>query len=325
MSTAAGIAEFWSWWTVNAHRMAATFDSGAPTDWIDELSARVSAIHPDLEWEFGKGRTARHHLALASGGDPVVRVLAERWRSRGPGDDEVFEFYTARQGLGGGVLRMNGMEVDVREMTFAVELDAPRQRFDVGVWHPVFAAAPADVADRFLWVGLDNLLGEDNVTTWLGRIERLEQAPEDGVPAEQLLAWVNGALERWPEETLTGLRSQDESGEVRLFTANLSAKFLRHCAFDTLYLVCLPFTDRGDGFPVEEEMDRIYALSEAMTGVEGALSLLSITGGGERLQYIYLQGETGPARRSLDALVAGYDGARVTVSYDPGWRQMPRL
>jgi len=58
-------------------------DSGLQT-LADELNSRVTAIHPDLQWEFARGTRSRHALVVSPGGNPRVRVAAARWYAEAP-------------------------------------------------------------------------------------------------------------------------------------------------------------------------------------------------------------------------------------------------
>src|SRR3712207_5558865 len=88
----AAIESFWQWWAT-ARPRAENMIGGAPDDTlVAELSARVSAIHPELQWEFTAGSDAAHLLVVTSAGDPGLRSLAERWRRASPPPDEIFGY-----------------------------------------------------------------------------------------------------------------------------------------------------------------------------------------------------------------------------------------
>ena len=95
MSEAERIAAFWDWWRRHAASIAATIDAGNANDLDSELSPRVHALDPDLQWELTPGRSARHALVVSSGGSAELRPLAERWaRAAPPG--ATWEYYPAR-------------------------------------------------------------------------------------------------------------------------------------------------------------------------------------------------------------------------------------
>jgi len=86
----AAIDSFWQWWAT-ARPRAEKLIGGVPDDGlVAELSAKVSAIHPELQWEFTAGSHSAHLLVVTSAGDSALRSLAERWRRASPPPDEIF-------------------------------------------------------------------------------------------------------------------------------------------------------------------------------------------------------------------------------------------
>ncbi|MEU4624172.1 hypothetical protein AB0G04_29875 [Actinoplanes sp. NPDC023801] len=140
---AAAIAAFWAWWAA-ARPRAEKMIEGAPDDGlIEEIAGLVSAIHPDLHWEFAAGTSSRHLLVVSSGGSAELRSLAERWRRAGPPPDETFGYAAARQGrpdaLDSARLSIGGHDLDLADLRFRAEHDDERDWVDVEVWHPAFA------------------------------------------------------------------------------------------------------------------------------------------------------------------------------------------
>jgi len=70
------IAEFWAWWPSVEKAIAAGFSKkksdggGLSPELVRDVSSHVTAIHEELQWEFGPGRKADHHLAVTAHGDP---------------------------------------------------------------------------------------------------------------------------------------------------------------------------------------------------------------------------------------------------------------
>src|SRR5215470_12979816 len=75
------IAGFWHWWPGARGRVEAAIASGQWGDLPEEVGNRVVAIHPDLQWEFSKGGTARHALIVTPAGNAQLRASAARWRA----------------------------------------------------------------------------------------------------------------------------------------------------------------------------------------------------------------------------------------------------
>ena len=91
------IADFWAWWSSARTRVRETIDAGGAETLADELNGRVTAIHPDLQWEFAKGRGSRIALVVSPGGNPRVRAAAARWLAEAPARDDVWEYHRSRQ------------------------------------------------------------------------------------------------------------------------------------------------------------------------------------------------------------------------------------
>ena len=51
-----GIAEFWTWWTAARVRIQGAIEGGGYDDaLVDDISAHVAAINPELDWELAPG------------------------------------------------------------------------------------------------------------------------------------------------------------------------------------------------------------------------------------------------------------------------------
>ncbi len=327
------IAAFWRWWDQGRVEVLEHFEGHGEATIVDALSARVDAIHPTLTWEFGPGRRRAHHLAVSAGGDPTLRVVAERWRSDAPADVD-FEFYAARQRCSEltGSLRFGPTRLDMENFRVGVRVDESRQRFDLFVYHPAFSDVHEDEIPRMMWVVLDNALGEDAVQTWIGATEWVRIHPRDG---EELRCWtlaqlreaVDDVASRWPEDSYVVAEAPDpETAERLIFTGCRSAKYLRHPTFDTLCLARLPYADRGDGMPNAQEKAQVDAFEDALLKALGddVLCLCRSIGAGRRQIWMYLRAENGPARRTLEEHAAAHAGpVELRFSWDPGWRAYP--
>jgi hypothetical protein len=119
--------------------LAASVEAGQANSIVGELSTRVRAIDPRLDWETGPGlKGARHHLALSAAGDMELRALTERWLSLAPPADNNWEYYPARQAFARkGVTLVDARDVliDVDSVRVGLETDAAREVFS----HPALA------------------------------------------------------------------------------------------------------------------------------------------------------------------------------------------
>src|SRR4051794_17252185 len=94
---ATAVAEFWTTWPSVRPRVEDAILTGSFDGIVDEVSARVSAIDPGLQWELAAGRVADHALVVSAGGKRSLRAMAERWMRAGPGADDMWEFHSSRQ------------------------------------------------------------------------------------------------------------------------------------------------------------------------------------------------------------------------------------
>ncbi|MBX2797570.1 MAG: hypothetical protein KTR31_07880 [Myxococcales bacterium] len=324
------IGAFWSWWEDNRPVLDAEVGSTADLSFVAELSARIDAIHPNLEWEFGKGVVAQHQFCVSATGDPKLRVLAERWKAAGPPADEVFEYHTARQRIPGDVsgtaLGFGPHTVSFDDFRFAIEEDDGRQRLNVIVHHPAFAALDEDGRARVMFVSLDNVLGEDAVETWLGSLgTSAEEAPDDAIGVMALRQLLDALPSRWEQPSWAAFSGVDDELPVVLLACT-SAKYLLEPLFDTLCLVSIPYQAGQTGMPDNEVVTDALAEFDARLDEELSETVRMLarqTGGGVRRLWCYTRSANGPGRQGLERLCQGFTGASVHVSWDPGWRDLP--
>ncbi|MGO1950913.1 MAG: hypothetical protein ACTH1D_14850 [Mycobacteriaceae bacterium] len=203
------IADFWEWWPTVASRFAAVFDGDTataqgltPQDIVPELTGRVRAINPDLEWEFGPGTGgARHCLTVTAGGVPGLRPDARRWLDAAPAPDAAWSFADMRLASPNSVLQWDGLTYD--PVDCRIGLQAGHSIVHVTLWHPNWGPAKTSALRRGLFGGtgstegtapdlqagflmLDAALGEAAVSTWLGSIDVTDESPKDAVTMDDL-------------------------------------------------------------------------------------------------------------------------------------------
>ena len=325
------IADFWLWWAENRPRvLAGLHDQDA--DWVRVFSEKIAAIDPALEWEFGRGREAAHHLAVSATGDPRLRVLAEKWRARGPAPDEAFEFHCSRQRMPSSpmeaAIRFGDLHLDYAGLGFEVTIDDHVQRFHVVCRHPTLDAIPEEHRLRVVYVMLDNLLGEDALETWVGDIA-VESSNTECVEvnAQELQSLVDSAPTRWPEHNwVVAQATEPESGQTLVYTGMASAKYLRAPLFDTMCVARLPYAPQDGGMPASEDLARVDGFHRVVEDrlQDEVMVLWRRTGAGERMLWMALMADNGPGRTALEALAEGHPGhVELTFSWDPGWRSLP--
>lgn len=331
----ARVAAFWAWWTTAGPRIAAALDAGDHRSFVGELSARVDAIDPALAWETGPGLAgSRHQLVLSAEGDGALRVLTERWRARAPPPDACWEYYPARQPLppsGPWSLTLDdagGVAIDYERARIAVTPDPARERLDVRVHHPAFAPLDEKQRLRATFVMLDNLLGEDGVERWLGRIDLAVAAPPDGRPAGALRAAVDELSRTAKGEAFALLQGRTPSGEPLVVLANLALKRLDHLLMDHHLSVTVPLrSPTAPGLTTSDEADALNGLEDELLATLGkdAVYLGRETGRGERIMHFQVAGH-GPAEERTRAWAArrAERRARVALEPDPRWSWLGR-
>jgi hypothetical protein len=329
MSTAAAIDAFWVWWAGASTGFTAAFDGGDTPDdaMIRAMSDHVAAIDEGLDWEFGKGRKSRHHLCLSAKGDPVLRVVAERWRKRAPPADAAWEFYSARQqarGASGDLsLQIAGVTVSLGALTFAVEENDASERVDVRGHHPAFASIDDDeLRIQILFIGLDNLLGEDGVERWIGGVEESREPVPGAISWHDLGERVEALAARATGDKWAVLRG-DIDGRPVFVMLNQAIKRVDHLLLDMHVAVVLPLrSPTATGLTTHEEAGELNAMEDELVASLGehAVHIGRETTGGRRTIHLHV-GEGGPARGLLDRWAARYPGydVAIEVAMDPRW------
>lgn len=323
------IAGFWAWWAQEgAAAVEAAITDGDPARESDHLSRQVAAMHPGLDWELGPGSLSRHQLVVSAAGDPELRALARRWLRAAPAPSDAWEYADLRQpaaDLGGQVLSVAG-----RDLPFAEVVVTARRRgarFDVTVFHPVFAAVDDHTRLQLTFLALDAALGEADVETWIGEIVPAAHPPMDAFRVEHLRGLVTDLAAE-----LTGddgrpswaiLQGEGPQGPV-LVTARSVLASVQAPDLDTHVAVTVPFSERTEaGFPGGRSLEALRALEDHLVdrlGGGGQL-LAHATQAGVRTLHFYVDG-TGPGEDVLRTASAGWtEGAvSITAQPDPGWQ-----
>ncbi|MEQ1569227.1 MAG: DUF695 domain-containing protein, partial [Myxococcota bacterium] len=286
------ISEFWSFWATSAPQLRAAIEAGTLLDWVELIQARVEAIHEGLDWEFGPGATAEHYFCVSAKGDPDVRVVAERWLAAAPPADATFEFYPARPGSGPteAILDLGPHRFALADFRYAVSVDGPRERIAARVYHPGFGAAPENTAVMATFLGLDGILGEDEVERWLGGVETVNELPADAVDEVGLVEAVSRLRATATGEQFTVMRGQLPDGRPVFVTANLALKRIDHLRMDTHYQVTLPLrSPDAAGLIGPDEAEALNQHEDALLKALGtdAVYLGRETGAGARVVHLH--------------------------------------
>ncbi len=324
------IDAFWAWWGQANGRIAAAIDEGKAAEIATEISARVDDVDPSLAWELGPGVRSKHHLCVSSEGNATLRVLTERWLTRAPEPDDLWEYYPARQAVGSPehlTIVLAGTEVPFSDFRIALEVDEDRERVDVGVWHPMWRSFDPDTRGVATYVALDNALGEDSVECWVGGVERLDAEPEDGQTLSQLKAVVDRMERDSSGERWAVLRGEAPDGTVAFISANLAVKRTRHLLFDNHYELTITLREpRDDGLVSENEAPELDAMEEELIKSLGpdAVYIGRETTRGVRKLHLHASG-VGPAPDRIDAWMkkSSHD-IELEVRTDPDWGVLRR-
>lgn len=300
-----------------------------PDELIERMNEHVSAIHPDLDWETGQGRTSEHHLCLSGVGDARLRLVAERWLRRAPPADDTWEFHAARQpgDVAGGALTMDGKEVDFDRMTVAITIDEEHERMNVVVYHPMFSAMPERLRTRFVFLALDNALGEDDVERWVGSIDAVIAEPPGVIDLADLPARVQALAETSTGESWAVLRGERE-GRPIFVTVNRAIKRVDHLMFDQhTEVVFTLLSPSEDGLTESAEADELNLLEDRLLEALGdhAVYIGRETWNGRRSMHLHVM-DSGPAAAIIDRFARSMVGREVSAvpSPDPQWEVLQR-
>jgi hypothetical protein len=327
-TTREAIIEFWTWWPSVRTPLTAGIDAGdggAPL--AGEIARRVTAIHPKLDWELGKGLVARHGVTLSPAGNPELRAAAARWLALAPPPDDVWEFHDARQAVPGFAtmrLQFDGHDLNLGDVRFGVA--GNEHSVDVSVFHPVFARLAENARLRIAFLCLDWALGEQAVEVWVGEISAMATAPGQADTVDGLRATVAGLVQRHQEPQWVILGGSTPETERLMAVAQVPLRAARWPRFDTHVAVTLSFPDRGNGLPTNDALAELRAFEDSvgpMLGRDGEL-LAHETGNGIRTLHYYVDGESEAVAR-LAGRTSQWPGARSTVTHDPALKAIRHL
>lgn len=323
------IQQFWAWWGASKDLIAEAIANGTSTEWADEVSEQVARVHPQLDWEMGKGRVSRHALCLSGMGDPELRLLAERWFDHAPEADETWEYHPTRIAVADPtcvVLDFGDTRVPFRDLRVGIEEDEARECLHVEVWHPAFHALPEVSRRQVAYLMLDNTLGEDGVERWLGVIHLVDRMPPDAVDLPGLRERVQHLASQATGEVYARLTGETEGGEPIDVVANLALKRWDHPTFHAHGMIEVPFSPDEHGMPSFEESVQLDRLEVGLVRSLGDTAVFAgrEQGLGRRVVHLYAA-EDGPVPAAVQRWAA-HAPRKVTVRWerDPGWQAWRR-
>lgn len=326
-----GIAEFWSWWSgLSLDDRLRTATGEAPAVQA-ALSKRVDAIYPQLAWEFAAGSTSEHSLALSGEGDPVGRLVAERWKRAGPTGDAHWTYFATRQPIPAAelldvTLEYEGVELDMKSVSVRATEDQVRPRLSISVWHPNLAHLPGESRTAAAFVALDNALGEHDVEMWLGKIEVVTTQPNPSINLVELRETVAALAAKTPPESFaTATGTDPETGASLVFILQTSLRRWDNPFHDTFCDVRLGYTPDDRGMPTSAELAELQDMQETLLAELDAAVVFAgaATGGGARHLWLFADGDTDALQRIEAWAKKQPRTTSVESEFDPGWNLRP--
>lgn len=328
----AAIERFWQWWPTVEGTIAQSFrDTGLSDELIAEMNTHVKAIDESLDWEFGPGEESEHHLCVSAHGDPELRVIAERWFMAAPNADDTWEFYPSRQAHPTPEtisLQIVGHEVAFSDFQFAIEVDEAREVADISIHHPAFTQIDDEnLRGRIAFIGLDNILGEDDVERWLGSIEVSQEPLDDPKSLEEFSAALDDIAENATGDSWAVAKGMVD-GKPLFVSFNQAVKRVDNWLLDTELAVTIDLKDPSDqGLPDKEEGDALAKMEDALVEQmdEDAVYVGRETHDGKRTLFFHVM-ESGPTLDIVDRWSKAHPdrAIRVEVKRDPSWTVLQR-
>lgn len=325
---------FWRRWGELRGEVRRAIESGDFGDLPNRISGAVEHIADGLTWELGPGDQAQHAFCISSNGDPDKRAAIESCLRRGPGVDAEWEYHPARQpvpveAVDGFSLRFGESDLTFGDVRVAWSPDEDRERLDVTVHHPVFAAMPDEARQQAGFVILDNVLGEDGVERWIGGIDWVNEPLEDGKGLRDLRAAVDELASSATGDRWAILRGELTDGAPIFVTLNTALKRVDHPLFLQRLELTIPLKEpTEEGLTTDDEATRLNELEdELMEDLVGAVAYVGReTRKGLRLLHMYCA-EGGPAPDVIRRFGERHPERAMAlhVERDPFWEGQSRF
>jgi len=321
-----GIDGFWHFWARHQADLLRAIEAGDLPEWHSQVNAAVEGVHPDLGWEFGKGKRAEHYFCVSAGGNMSLRLIAERWLQRSPGVSAHWEFYPAKPpSPGTTTTSIRGQALPFDDVRVSYKRAGYRLELDVNVYHPGWSALSQTERLTAAFVFLDSTLGEDDVSRWLGSIDIATTIPDGGGAT---LSELRQQVASLAATTDTGviLEMATDQGDVIIASVDCSVKRIDHLGMDTHLEVAIPFDSvRDDGLCDEVAAEELNRLEDELLGILGPDAVAPGRRTLSRLRTIHLRiASQGTAAARADAWAkAQHPEIVVTARLDPEWKTMP--
>jgi hypothetical protein len=319
------IAAFWKFWpTVSKTIADAVVSGGMSGEVIEAVNQHVHAIDKSLDWELGPGRKSQHHICVSGKGDPVLRVIAERWLRAAPAPDETWEYYASRQPHGnpGLVLEIGGHRIELDDLVCSIEEDDSEEVLDLVVHHAVFGSiTEKNLKSQIMFIGLDTLLGEDDVERWIGSLETADSAPPNAVPFAELKARIATFAPKCTGEKWSVLKGEKD-GRPIFVSKNSALKRIDHLLLDMHVEIRITLRTPADtGLTTSEEAEVLNAMEDRLFAALGddAVYVGRETHAGHRTMHLHVM-ESGPAAAKINTWRQQSNQYAIEVSVRPDTR-----
>lgn len=290
---------------------------------VDDISAAVHSLHPELAWELGPGRTALHNLTVTPEGNLVLRRLTAQWLASAPPPDQTWEYYASRQATAPKGLEFGGKRFAPEDFRVGYAYDESRERFDVQLFHPLFKKSAQNAVGHVLFLTLDECLGEDDVERWIGAIEPAMSQPHNAIGLVDFVRVVGDAHKTATGDRYTIGQGQSRDGRPVFISINTALKQIDHLdhVFHLVVGVGLRQPD-VNGLPGSEEGQQLDAAEDRLLEMLGrnGVQIGRVTWGGRREIHLFVND---PSRAV--AMFGGWAQqiapwtATQNLAFDPEW------
>ncbi|WP_411846802.1 hypothetical protein AAFN60_04550 [Roseibacillus persicicus] len=329
------VNEFWVWWTENADWIRESVDQDGGAAIQPTITEQVNRLGSGFAWVLGphpEGKEQGHSFTLSPDGMLNYLFLTSYWLEHAP-SIKGWHFYSSRQPsleLDGCSIRVGDFQLAAKELWLTPGIDEEREEIHITAWSPIFAEIEESQAYYVLFLLLDEALGENGVSQWLGAIEIKDDRLADSFPLSELPEQVElikkkHQWKKYPlEDSYTGYQFKNPQENaprkdmVTLTTQNPSVTLDYYEADGALdnpipntgasyQFIQIPITQFPDG----EQVDTRAAIEDALQESLDKQHAGRILGGGLGRQYAYIDLLLFDGQNSLDLINESLDRQEV--------------
>ena len=185
------VENFWLWWGANSARILESVNENGGASIQKEIIEQVALLGSSFAWVFGPhpdGKEDCHSFTLSPEGNRNYLFLTSYWLSRAP-EVRGWYFYSSRQPsneLNGASIQIGDFQLKANELWITTTVDKEENKLDLIAWSPIFREIEESTAYQVLYLLLDEALGENGVSQWLGHIEIKDDQVAHSYPLPEL-------------------------------------------------------------------------------------------------------------------------------------------